>query len=1813
MPDIRIDIIADDQASQRFREIATQVGALKRELAGIRAASEEIRRFGEYAGGIRFDRTNAEARSLRSSIETLSSVMSSLFTQMERGYAASRGFKIVDPNEVRISQTELNRIGRELDQLRTTAERTARGVTTALGAVKFPSASELASVERRLRALPRPPVAAPPVTSAASEAELSIAAASTAYMIRAKADAEALADAKRQQADAVMASSQATAREATAMQSALAIEHEMVTAANAEAEADSKRAQMRQMLKEQTQALTDAEQGYANAQRYSAQQQKAAQEIERLRQSQQTFAQKVQGFFGIDRSAAAESAASIAQAAAEFEKASTSAGRAGNAVRSAGHGFASAGESASNSAYLIRKFITELDEISRGQRGQLISTIGSQIRDIGLRAGEAAGGGIRSLIAGLVQLGPTLALSGAAFGAIRLAKMTEEMGKLAQANYEAANAAGMTLQSYERLAGMMEIAGGDGEYFARAMEQVTQLIERARQDPMSNEASAVGQIFGAQTQQFLGLTDAAQQVEMLRQAWQRMGETEQRTELFTELLGRSGMRSLQTALNETSDDTSKFSQKLIEFGVILDEDQNKTLREGYEAVRLLGKAFEGLKDQVALGLSGAGSFSEGLADIVKQAKDAVVWLRQLGGAISTTLNELAGLGPDKGIWDTLTNLPSRVAEAWKAPAEEVKKQREENEKTAEAAKHPPVPGEPLPGQYGPPASAKVPFNAADTERQLSVDTRIIEDQVRIRKAQDDLDRARAAGNAAAIAKIDADEDAFVSRQLQREKELAEGAAAKATAAGDPDAGKIFLEKSKELEAQLLELRARAVERANQLKKQEYEDFAASEREKIQEAQGDWQKIIQIYQEWANKAKELFGSVSKEFQTVQKDMVKAAQDAQKQMVQEDLKYADAQSRVLENQIRINELAREAANVTSGTQSHAQAIAGYEAELAEAQAVASQEMELYDQIAHEQGATTDQKLAALEKEQEVGMRAAEQEIELAKKIAEEQKKAAEEATKAWTDFFKKEGDDMSNYLNNILERKPNALKDFIDSTRKNLLNLGENLLSQTLGKALGVDVKEGSGLGGLFTGIFEKITGIGGKKDPSQETVAAIRMGTETARKSQGILQEILNTLKQQHDKAEAGRQSVETTIKQGQTAAGGMGPIAQGTMLSLGQMKGLAEKAGFSPDDAAKMAAIAMAESKGDPYARGAAGEYGITQILPGTTGAHAEAAQAYGDPLRAMQLAKQIQESEGWGAWSTYKHGDYEKYYSAAQNVQPQPITEAAAAGQAQQALSYALTHQGEKLKDYCATLVNQSLEQAGVKGTGSGLASSFKGYGTPVSPDQVRAGDIFYKGPSGAGDTGHVGFTLGPVQADKVEVMSSHMQGAAENPAGVEERSISGMTFMRPPYSDTGDVNIARVGGADIATPNDPGALPTSATQQAGLSQVQITQSIPLDVNVKTMPQGGAGASRSGADGLAPAISSQGGFIPYPTSMPSDVKEAIRRHGLNGQGRRAYGPGVNDNQGGMLAVVHPGEMIVPADVISQMPSSQGGAYDQFGGESRGFQPVTTVQAHPGIGKGLATLLMVLGGVGAIAGLSALFGSSKDDQTKQQQQLADNLLKSPDITAGGAAQTTTQLGTGGLDLSPLATSSSGAPSTSSGSTTNPANSITSLTSSLSTVTNSLSSLNTATTGASSSMSPFSQGLNEAKSGLSVFSSALSAFKGIGGLFSGGGGLLSIFGLSGGGVIPSAAGGMIVPRFQGGGILSMLHMNEMVLPSHISQFVQNAAANNNGGGGGVGHTVHFNISAIDAKSGAQFLMNNSDTIARAYARSHRAYSTNVPRS
>jgi murein DD-endopeptidase MepM/ murein hydrolase activator NlpD len=107
-------------------------------------------------------------------------------------------------------------------------------------------------------------------------------------------------------------------------------------------------------------------------------------------------------------------------------------------------------------------------------------------------------------------------------------------------------------------------------------------------------------------------------------------------------------------------------------------------------------------------------------------------------------------------------------------------------------------------------------------------------------------------------------------------------------------------------------------------------------------------------------------------------------------------------------------------------------------------------------------------------------------------------------------------------------------------------------------------------------------------------------------------------------------------------------------MNESQLFALAIEAGASPQEAVILAAIAMAESGGNPNAlnpndnNGRQSSYGLWQI---STGTHAAPAQNWNDPLTNARLAVQKLRSQGWKAWGTYTSGAYERYLGPAQQA----------------------------------------------------------------------------------------------------------------------------------------------------------------------------------------------------------------------------------------------------------------------------------------------------------------------------------------------------------------------------------------------------------------------------------------------------------------------------------------------------------------------------------------------------------------------------------
>lgn len=100
-------------------------------------------------------------------------------------------------------------------------------------------------------------------------------------------------------------------------------------------------------------------------------------------------------------------------------------------------------------------------------------------------------------------------------------------------------------------------------------------------------------------------------------------------------------------------------------------------------------------------------------------------------------------------------------------------------------------------------------------------------------------------------------------------------------------------------------------------------------------------------------------------------------------------------------------------------------------------------------------------------------------------------------------------------------------------------------------------------------------------------------------------------------------------------------------LTFAQLESVAEQGGFPASMAPLMAAIALAESSGDPTAanprdnNGTQTSWGLWQI---SLGNHDEPNPNWADPVENAKLAYGKWKTQGLRAWGTYTSGKYKKY-----------------------------------------------------------------------------------------------------------------------------------------------------------------------------------------------------------------------------------------------------------------------------------------------------------------------------------------------------------------------------------------------------------------------------------------------------------------------------------------------------------------------------------------------------------------------------------------
>jgi Transglycosylase SLT domain len=109
-----------------------------------------------------------------------------------------------------------------------------------------------------------------------------------------------------------------------------------------------------------------------------------------------------------------------------------------------------------------------------------------------------------------------------------------------------------------------------------------------------------------------------------------------------------------------------------------------------------------------------------------------------------------------------------------------------------------------------------------------------------------------------------------------------------------------------------------------------------------------------------------------------------------------------------------------------------------------------------------------------------------------------------------------------------------------------------------------------------------------------------------------------------------------------------------TTYTFAQLNALYQTANGLPNSAhtQTMAAIAMAESSGNPNAHNPSGASGLWQIMPSHT---SDSGWTFGtnfyDPATNARMAEFVYKEQGYKAWTTYTGGQYAQYLSTASDT----------------------------------------------------------------------------------------------------------------------------------------------------------------------------------------------------------------------------------------------------------------------------------------------------------------------------------------------------------------------------------------------------------------------------------------------------------------------------------------------------------------------------------------------------------------------------------
>ena len=272
--------------------------------------------------------------------------------------------------------------------------------------------------------------------------------------------------------------------------------------------------------------------------------------------------------------------------------------------------FVRVGKASNIAAREIRHAVAIIDELARGQKGAMISSLGAGLRDAGLSA-----------IGLMTGMGGLVAVMAAYSGT----KAIEESAKLAETQTAAAEAAGMTYAQYNILAATLGLMGLKEDEADRALKTLSKSFVEGLADPVGKAGKALTAFGFSLSEIKSAVNDPIEGLKLLADHWNSFANNEERARWLNDLTGMSMAKiiplldKMREGLNKNEAEAKAAGAGSEEYSKAIKETGEKLEHMSMVSIGNLHKAFLDLKPTIDASIGSFETFTTIMGNTGREA------------------------------------------------------------------------------------------------------------------------------------------------------------------------------------------------------------------------------------------------------------------------------------------------------------------------------------------------------------------------------------------------------------------------------------------------------------------------------------------------------------------------------------------------------------------------------------------------------------------------------------------------------------------------------------------------------------------------------------------------------------------------------------------------------------------------------------------------------------------------------------------------------------------------------------------------------------------------------------------------------------------------------------------------------------------------------------------------------------------------------------------------------------------------------------------------------------------------------------------